>query len=81
MSRWTGDLADDCFLERYGMFAHVECMDRGIWWFSISDGKELGSEELYNSSNMATSIRLKTGNEARAAAEHCMELLRQKGKP
>ena len=68
---WRGDLKDDCTLDRYGMTAHVECLDRGCWWFSIFRGKE----ELYNSAENQTPIFLTTGKMARAAAESCMELL------
>lgn len=73
---WNGDLADDCVLERYGMLAHVECMDRGWWWFEISQSK-FPYRELYNATNNTREIKLTTGKMARAAAECCMELLRQ----
>lgn len=71
-SDWKGDLDDDCTLERYGMIAHVECMDRGVWWFGISRGKD----ELYNTSDNETHVSLTTGRMARAAAECVMEVLR-----
>lgn len=76
MSDWQGDLNDDCFLQRYGMFAHVEQMDRGVWWFAVSAGSALGSAELYNTADNFTSVRLTTGKMARAAAECVMEVLR-----
>jgi hypothetical protein len=83
MSAWIGDLDDDCWLSRYGMNAHVEKMDRNIWWFSVGRTEMVGQwakhVELYNSANMQTSIRLLTGKQARAAAEHVMELLAQLG--
>jgi hypothetical protein len=70
---WVGNLADDCFLERYGMHAHVEYMDRGIWWFAVYRGQEC----LYNTADNAAAVRLTNGKMARAAAECCMEVLRQ----
>lgn len=70
---WQGDLNDDCTLERYGMLAHVEAMDRNRWWFAISRG----NKDLFNFADReAPNIRLTTGKMARAAAECCMELLR-----
>ncbi len=79
---WTGDLNDDCHLERYGMHAHVEKMDYGVWWFAIS--RDLPDpppyfEDLYNSSEAHTAVQLTTGKMARAAAESCLEVLRQQG--
>ena len=73
---WTGDLNDDCYLNRYGMTAHVECMDRGIWWFAIGKGRFPNYQELYNSSDANTKLWITTGKMARTAAECCMELLR-----
>lgn len=71
MSEWTGDLADDCLLYRYGMTAHVECMDRGHWWFAVYSGKgEIGCDDLFNTANQQTHIRLTSGKMARAAAAH-----------
>lgn len=70
---WCGDLNDDCTLERYGMVAHVENLDRNIWWFAIHDGEK----DLYNTADNHTPVRLTTGKMARAAAECCLELLRK----
>lgn len=70
---WKGDLDDDCSLERYGMTAHVECMDRGCWWFGIYRGGEC----LFNKGDAETYIALTTGKMARAAAECVMEALRK----
>ena len=77
MNKWTGDLDDDCWLVRYGMLAHVECLDRGHWWFSISANEgRIGAPELYNTANNSTHVHLTTGKMARAAAECALELLR-----
>lgn len=75
MSEWQGDLNDDCWLERYGMLAHVEQLDKDWWWFSVSAGRGAGSPELFNTSNMHFPARLTTGKMARAAAECVMETL------
>lgn len=72
MTAWRGDLDDDCRLERYGMLAHAERMAGARWWFAISRG----AEEVFNTANNQSIIKLKTGAMARAAAECCMELLR-----
>lgn len=74
---WYGDMDDDCFLRRYGLFAHVEKMDRGHWWFAISvgDGTTIGARDIYNGADALAVIRLRDGDAARAAAEHCMELI------
>lgn len=45
---WVGDLDDDCVLNRYGYTAHVECMDRHRWWFSVGRGEWPDYIELYN---------------------------------
>ena len=71
---WQGDLEDDCWLERYGLFAHVEKMDRKHWWFAVSRGREIGSESLYNHADQQTLVRLKSGEIARIAAECVMEV-------
>lgn len=76
---WTGDLDDDCHLERYGLHAHVEQMDRGIWWFAVGRGEFPTYEELYNHADMDTAIQLTTGKMARAAAECVIELLYKQG--
>ena len=76
VSDWTGDLEDDCTLRRYGMLAHVECMDRGWWWFAVGRGKFPDYVELYNTADNETVVRLTTGKMARAAAECVMEALR-----
>ena len=74
---WQGDLDDDCWLIRYGMLAHVEAMDKGVWWFSISRHPWApGQDDIYNTAENMTHVRLTTGKMARAAAECCMELLR-----
>lgn len=75
MTDWRGDLDDDCTLERYGYKAHVECMDKGHWWFAVGKGEWPNYTELYNHSDQRTVIRLTTGNMARAAAECIIELL------
>jgi len=75
---WTGDLNDDCQLERYGLKAHVECMDRGHWWFAIGRGELPNYEELYNTADNGNMVSLTTGKMARSAAECCMEILRRK---
>jgi len=78
MSDWTGDLNDDCWLERYGMLAHVECMHRGCWWFAITTlPSEAGRQDLYNTGDNNVPVRLTTGKMARAAAEVAMEILRK----
>lgn len=71
---WRGDLDDDCTLERYGMLAHVECMDRGSWWFAICLRDDPHCD-LYNTGDNETHVRLTTGKMARAAAECVMECL------
>jgi len=76
VSDWTGDLEDDCHLERYGMSAHVECMDRGWWWFAVGRGEFPNYVELYNTADNEAVIKLTTGKMARAAAECVMEVLR-----
>ena len=70
---WTGDLADDCRLIRYGMEAHVECLNRGIWWFAIYDARN----QLFNLADSEHAVSLTTGKMARAAAECCLEILRR----
>jgi hypothetical protein len=76
MSEWTGDLTDDCVLLRYGMMAHAEQMDRARWWFAVySDEGRIGSDDLYNTADNQTHVRLRNGKEARAAAECVLELL------
>jgi hypothetical protein len=77
MTDWTGDLDDDCTLERYGMHAHVECMHRGCWWFGVYRGEWPNETELCNTSDFDTPVRLTTGKMARAAAECVMEILRR----
>ena len=77
MGDWTGDLDDDCALERYGMAAHVECLDRGQWWVCIGRGEFPNYVELYNTADNATVVRLTTGKMARAAAECVMEAVRK----
>jgi len=69
-------LNDDCHLERYGLSAHVECMDRGWWWFAIYRGKWPAEECLYNTADNEAVIKLTTGKMACAAAECVMEALR-----
>ena len=76
MSNWTGDLNDDCFLERYGFHAHVECMSRGVWWFAVEIGTWPDSEQIFNTSDNETAIKLTTGKMARAAAECVIEFSR-----
>ena len=76
---WQGDLDDDCWLQRYGLFAHVEKMDRNWWWFAVSRGREIGAQQLYNHADRGTSVDLKSGDIARIAAECVMEALRQSG--
>jgi len=86
MSKWTGDLTEDCFLQRYEYRAHVERMDRGVWWFAVDrvlfDNVEKGifpgSVQIYNTANNETWVSLTTGKTARAAAEIVIELLKQK---
>lgn len=73
---WTGDLDDDCTLRRYGMLAHVECLDRGWWWFAIYRGEWPDEVSLYNAADNEAVIRLTTGKMARAAAECVMEVFR-----
>ena len=77
MKDWTGDLNDDCSLRRFGMLAHVEMMDHGIWWFAIYDDKDQSKDALYHHFELAHPIRLKTGKQARIAAECCMEAIRR----
>jgi hypothetical protein len=72
-TNWRGDLNDDCTLERYGLFAHVERMDRKRWWFAVYPSRN--GDALYNSADPQTAIRLRDGDAARAAAEHVMEVL------
>jgi hypothetical protein len=77
---WTGDLADDCHLARYGMTAHAEKMDEGCWWFAVSINNP-GTpppyyEDLYNSSDRMANGHLTSGVQARRAAEEIMECLR-----
>jgi hypothetical protein len=77
-SGWQGDLDDDCTLERYGMLAHVEAMDRNVWWFAISPLPWVpGRVDLFNTADNETHVKLTTGKMARATAECCMELLRR----
>lgn len=77
---WIGDLGDDCYLHRYGMFAHVEKMDRNVWWFCV--GVENPHKPppfyrvLYNSADRASNGNLTSGAQARRAAEEVMECLR-----
>ena len=79
MSNWKGDLDDDCSLVRYGMLAHVEKMDRGVWWFCVANHPWVpGEADLYNTAENMTHVKLISGKMARAAAECCMELLRQR---
>lgn len=76
MSKWTGDMEDDCCLLRYGMMAHAEKMTRGFWWFAVySDGGKIGSDDLYNTAENLIHVSLTTGKMARAAAECVVELL------
>jgi len=75
MSDWIGDLKDYCHLERYGYFAHVECMDKGEWWFCVTKGKFPNCTELYNTAENKTAVRLKSGKAARVAAECVIEAL------
>jgi len=78
MSEWRGDLDDDCFLERYGMNAHVERMDKGHWWFAVSKDTPNGPGrfvDLYNTADNLEVVKLTTGKMARAAAECVLELL------
>jgi hypothetical protein len=69
MNEWTGDLKDDCHLDRYGYSAAVECMGRGDWWFAIYKGRK----QIYNTADNHFSILLSTGKMARAAAECMLE--------
>jgi hypothetical protein len=63
-------------LLRYGMMAHAEQMDRARWWFAVySDEGRIGSDDLYNTADNQTHVRLRNGKEARAAAECVLELL------
>jgi len=71
MNEWTGDLRDDCHLERYGYSAHVECMNYGHWWFAIYKGRE----QIYNTADNQIVIRISTGKQARVAAECIIELV------
>jgi hypothetical protein len=80
MSKWQGDLDDDCTLHRYGLLAHVENLDRGVWWFSVSRGEFPNYVELYNTAENLTPVRLTTGKMARAAAECVMEFIEHQGK-
>lgn len=74
--KWQGNLKDDCTLRRYGLLAHVECMGRGSWWFSISrEDAPLGEDDLYNTANNHSYVALSNGDMARAAAEIVMEVL------
>jgi hypothetical protein len=75
VSEWTGDPNDDCALSRYGLTAHVECMDRGHWWFCIYRGKWPDEVQIYNTADNLAVVKLTTGKMARAAAECVMELL------
>lgn len=80
-SGWRGDLDDDCYLERYGMMAHVECMGRGYWWFAVSKDTPNGPGkfiDLYNTADNLVVVKLTTGKMARAAAECVLELLNQR---
>ena len=70
-TKWTGDLNDDCHLERYGLSAHVECMDKNHWWFGIYHGKN----QVYNTADNRAVVNLTTGKMARAAAECVMEYI------
>lgn len=72
---WAGDLGDDCHLERYGLVAHVEQMDRNCWWFAVYDGWEAGRKQLFNSADQQTALPITSGAKARCAAECVMELL------
>lgn len=77
-AKWAGDLDDDCSLERYGMLAHVEKLDRFYWWFAISELPNApGSRQLFNKSDSLANIKLTTGKMARAAAECVMESLQE----
>ncbi|MBU8921807.1 MAG: hypothetical protein KOO63_08305 [Bacteroidales bacterium] len=76
MNEWTGDLHDDCYLERYGYSAHVECMAKGVWWFAVDKGTWPESKLLYNTADNQTAVALTTGKMARAAAECVIESFR-----
>lgn len=80
MSEWQGDLDDDCTLQRYGFNAHVESMDRGVWWFCVGRGDWPDYVELYNTAENLSVVRLTTGKMARAAAECVIELLHYQAK-
>jgi len=74
-SDWKGNLNDDCTLERYGMLAHVEELDRNVWWFAVSAAGGNG-DMLYNMADAKAQVRLTTAKMARAAAECVLEVLR-----
>lgn len=75
---WVGDLNDDCWLERYGMAAHVEKMDTNHWWFNVTrkwpDGRP-GYDDIFNMADQQTHVPLTTGKMARRAAECVMEAI------
>ncbi len=81
MNQWNGNLDDDCSLVRYGMIAHAEKIGRRRWYFSIGPHPWVPSVEFYNTADNMTHVTLTTGKMARAAAECCMELLRQRREP
>ena len=70
MSEWKGNLRDDCSLERYGCSAHVEMMDKGVWWFAVYRNKKI----VFNSFESLQPIRLETGKQARLVAEFILEI-------
>lgn len=62
---WSGDLADDCTARWAGLTLRAECMEDGIWWWSVY----LDSQDLEVASSLDVDAVFATGEDARKAAE------------
>jgi len=62
---WQGDLHDDCSAFWSGLLLRAEEMERGLWWWAVSNA---ATGELIADS-LRSDIRATTGAKARAAAE------------
>lgn len=63
---WTGDLDDDCTAYWAGFVLRAEEMNRGRWWWAVSD---LTTQQELESIHDHEGERCRSGKEARMAAE------------
>ncbi len=61
---WSGDLRDDCTAKWAGFLLRAEKMDRGRWWYAVTD--------VRSGNVIAEGMDVRTGGEARLKCEEAI---------